>query len=308
MSATSAAPPSSKASGVTDEVALFVVSAKAGDIPKDVAHFGQAFGARRHRARARGRGVRMRCNRAPLSRGPGHRCGRRQHGHRELPAIAGALRSVRQRPRDPRRRLRRHAARRRQGPRLWLAHASHRARAAAGAGARGARPQERGRSDARLPGGRGSGMQGRRSHPAAPLPARFSQHRDLRLDRRGGGGGEAAGTVARGGATRDQHWRHAGGRAAGELRDHDQALPRGPRGGKRRRGGGNRGPRLHRFAQRPRGRSRILPRRGRRLQPRDDRGQARRAVDLPVPRRFHQASSLGIAHAPRHGGDDGAHS
>ena len=38
MSATSATPPNSEAPGVTDEVAGFVVSAKARDIPKDVAH------------------------------------------------------------------------------------------------------------------------------------------------------------------------------------------------------------------------------------------------------------------------------
>jgi len=38
MSATSAVPPNTKASGVTDEIAAFVVSAKLGDIPKDVAH------------------------------------------------------------------------------------------------------------------------------------------------------------------------------------------------------------------------------------------------------------------------------
>ena len=59
------------------------------------------------------------------------------------PARARALRRVRQRPRDPRRRLRRHAARGGQGSRLRLAHASDRAGAAAGAGARRARPAQR---------------------------------------------------------------------------------------------------------------------------------------------------------------------
>ena len=79
------------------------------------------------------------------------------------------------------------------------------------------------------------------------------------------------------------HRRDPGRRPARELRHHDQALPRGPRRGERRRRRGDRRARLHRFAQRARGRPRLLPRGGRRLQPRDDRRQARQPVDLPSP-------------------------
>ena len=63
---------------------------------------------------------------------------------------------------------------------------------------------------------------------------------------------------------------------------------------------------LHRLAERTRSRPRVLPRRGRRLQPRDDRRQARQPLDLFIAGRVDQAASERLAHASRHGGDAGS--
>ena len=143
---------------------------------------------------------------------------------------------------------------------------------------------QRPRPDDRVSGRRRSRMQGRRGDHAAPLPARLPQHRDVRCDRRRGGRREAARPRSRSHAPRPEPRRDAGGRAARELRHDDQALSRRARGRKRRRRGRARGAGLHRVAQRARSRSRLLPRRGRRLQRRDDRRQARQPVDLRVSR------------------------
>ena len=169
--------------------------------------------------------------------------------------------------RDPRRRLRRHAARGRQGPRVRVAHASDRAGAAAGAGIGRARPAQRSRSDARLPDRRRSRMQGRRGDPAAALPARLSQHRDVRLDRRRRRGREAARPRSR------QTTRRAlgiGATQAGGLRENFGTMTKPFHAGRAAENGvvaaeiaalG-----LHRVGQRARSGPRILPRGRRRLQ------------------------------------------
>ena len=124
---------------LTDYVAGFVVATRAEDIPADVAHLGKRSVLDGIGLALAGAASQTGRHRAALPRRARHRDRGRQHRDRQRPAPARALRGVRQRHLDPRRRLRRHAARGRQGSRLRPAHASDRAGAAAGAGARRAR-------------------------------------------------------------------------------------------------------------------------------------------------------------------------
>ena len=104
----------------------------------------QALGARRHRPRhspAPRRKPASITRRYLAALGIATRA--RQHRDRQRYAPARPLRGVRQRNFHPRRRLRRHSARRRQGSRLRPAHPSDGAGAAAGAGARREGQQER---------------------------------------------------------------------------------------------------------------------------------------------------------------------
>ena len=171
-------------SSLTDYVAGFVTAHAGARHSERCGASGQALGARWHWTRTRGRRVANGRHRPPLSRAIRHRHGQRQHHYRQRAASARAFRSVRQRARDSRRRLRRHATRRRKGPRVRLAYASDRTSIAAGTRIGRARPAQRSGSDARLSNRRRSRMQGRRGDSAAALSARFSQHRDVRVDRR----------------------------------------------------------------------------------------------------------------------------
>ncbi len=101
-------------------------------------------------------------------------------------------------------------------------------------------------------------------------------------------------------APRAEPRRQPGRRAARELRHDDEAVSRGARRRERRRRGRAGGARIHRVAERPRSRSRLLPRGGRRLQRGHDRGQARQAVDVRVAGRVDQAASERLAHASGH--------
>ena len=96
------------------------------------------------------------------------------------------------------------------------------------------------------------------------------------------------------------HRRQPVGRAARELRHHDEALPR--RAARRRAAFSPRSlPRLGLTATpiHPRGRARLLPRRRRRLRRRGDPRQARHALDVRVSRRLHQAASVRLADPSR---------
>ena len=295
-------------SSLTAYVADFVVSTRPQDIPPDVAHLGR-------RSVLDGLGLAL--------AGSVSETGRIAQRYLAALGIASASGSVvigtgtaaarafcrvRQWSRDTRRRLRRHAARGRYRPCLRAPHASDRAGVAARAGNRGARPSQRPGHDDRLSDRRRSRMQDRRSHPAPPLPARLPQHGDLRGDRGCRGSREPSPAGSRDHPPCARHRREPGGRAARELRHDDQAVSCGPRRGERAHRRRNRGARLHRVADRARSRPRLLPCGRRRLQRRRDRRQARRAVDVRVPRRVDQAAPERLAHAPRHERDAGPHS
>ena len=119
---------------LTREVADFVISTDAAALPETVVALGKksildGIGLALAGGVAKsGELVRQHLAAQYLAQGPATVIGTQ-------PEAAGALRRVRQRHRDPRRRLRRHPARGRQGPRLRPAHPPDRAGAAAGAGA-----------------------------------------------------------------------------------------------------------------------------------------------------------------------------
>ncbi len=149
-------------------------------------------------------------------------------------------------------------------------------------------------------------MQGFRGHRSAALPGGIPLHRHMRNVRRGRGSRQpprpAAGDDREGPRPR----RQPVGRAEGEFRHDDQAVPRRPGLGERPDGGRARRARLHRRLEHLGGAARLLPRRRRRLRRGVDPGQARQALDLHEPRRVDQAASLRVAHPSGNDEDDGA--
>ena len=225
------------------------------------------------------------------------------HRDRDQPEGAGALRGLRQRHRDPRRRLRRHPARGGEGPCLRTPHSPHRAGAAAGAGARRARQPIGARCADRLPDRGGGRDQGGGSDQPAALRSRISLDCDDRHHRRHCGRGQATRPQSGTNAACDRYRRQPGGGPEGKLRHHDQAIPSRPLVRERRRGGGIRQARLDRNTVRARGQPRFLHGRRWRLRRGGDRRQARQSVDLRVPGCVNQAASERFAHASRHGED-----
>ncbi len=122
----------------------------------------------------------------PAASGRAWAAARRGDGDRGRPEGRPALRGLRQRCRDPRRRLRRHPAGGRHGPRLWPADPPHRP-----CPARRPRHGRMGRSlrrrgDAGLSSGRGGGVQDRRGDRPPPLSDRVPRNGHLRHLRRRG--------------------------------------------------------------------------------------------------------------------------
>ena len=217
---------------------------------------------------------------------------------------AGALRRVRQRGRDPRRRLRRHPARGRQGPRLRAAHPPHRAGAAAGACARRARRPLGARRADRLPDCGRSRNQDFRSDQSAPLSGRLSLHRHGRRDRRG---------RRRRASARLQSSNRRGARSASRasqaagLRENFGTMTKPFHAGRACESGVV----AAEFARLGFTATPIILEAGRGFfkaagggyDAAGDRRQARQSMDVRFSRRFDQAASERLAHASRHGAD-----
>ncbi len=211
-------------------------------------------------------------------------------GHRP-PDRRGVGRTL-QRHRGPCARLRRHQLRP-DGPSLRAGAGRGSRRGRAGAGRR---PGRGPRLPARL---RGGDHAGRSDQPPA-LRARMARHLYARDPGRGGGGGAAARARRGPDASRPRGGRVAGLRPQGELRHHDQAVPRRARGAERGalRAHGARG--LDRVGARDRGTAGVLQRAGRgKAGPRAARHPGR-AVEDPDHRRRGEALPLLRLHALHH--------
>ena len=199
----------------------------------------------------------------------------------------------------PRRRLRRHAARRRPRPRLRPAHAPHRAGPARSARpGRGRRPLREGRAH-RLPGGRRGRVQDRGGDLAPPLRRWIPHHGNHRLARKRRCLCEAAGPRSGTDGAGPGRGRLGGRRVARELRDDDEAVPRRARGRGGRGGRRPRVPGLDRVPADPRGAPRVLPGGRGRVRRRRNHGPAGKAMDPRDARRLHQALSLRICSRTR---------
>ena len=176
---------------LTDYVAGFVVATRANDISDDVMHLGT-------RSVIDGLGLAL----AGAASQTGvitrvisprrHRVGQRKHRRWQRSAVAARFAAFANGVSIHADELRRHAARGREGSRVWpLTHP--RRRRCPGAGSRRARPAQRSRPDDGYTSASKS-MQSCGSDPAASLPAGLPQHRDVRRHRRRCGGREAAGS------------------------------------------------------------------------------------------------------------------
>ena len=182
--------------------------------------------------------------------------------HRVRPAAVQdglGLGRARQRHGGPRARLGRHAARDERGPHLRPADASDDAAARRRARRRRAAQDLRRAVPRGVPDGLRGRVQDRRGDPPESLQERLSLVGHDRHVRRGRRGGEAA--RARRGAdgahARDRG--ELGVRHPRELRQHDEAAARRPRGAERRDGRGARGARLHGRQGRARSAVGLLP-------------------------------------------------